>query len=408
MSTPCETPDDWVRAYALLALRVNRRVTGGGAGTVLIYRGPDAWREQAEREEPPPAGRLVDDADALLARLPFEPARARYLGAQVRALRAVAGRLAGDRQPLAAYARACLGIEAAPVAPEVFEEAHARLSRALPPGRGPLRERLRAWREAHTLARHRADRVPELVRRAVAETRRRTGALVPLPPDEVVECRLVSGVPYRAAGHHEGGSRSVLFLNADLPVNLADLLYVVAHEGHPGHIAEQVLKERELVERRGLLDHRVRFMLGPSFVLSEGLGLHAQDLIFPGDEAQAWLTDHVLAEEGIAPDGSDFAGIHRVQNMLWGAWANAAFLADEGRPEAEVAACLTRWALVSDDETAAALGALRAPGMGLYVLGYHHGWRLLLPWLSGPERAARVRRLLTEQLLPEDVTASAG
>lgn len=36
-------------------------------------------------------------------------------------------------------------------------------------------------------------------------------------------------------------------------------------------------KERLLVEEQGHLDQQIRFMLGPSFVISEGLGLHARE-----------------------------------------------------------------------------------------------------------------------------------
>ncbi|MFD0851605.1 hypothetical protein ACFQ07_05215, partial [Actinomadura adrarensis] len=59
------TPDEWLREYALLALRVDRAATQGN-GTVLIFEGPDEWRRQATEEEPPPPGRLVDDAEALI------------------------------------------------------------------------------------------------------------------------------------------------------------------------------------------------------------------------------------------------------------------------------------------------------------------------------------------------------
>ncbi|MFE4373175.1 hypothetical protein ACFRMN_34060 [Streptomyces sp. NPDC056835] len=143
------------------------------------------------------------------------------------------------------------------------------------------------------------------------------------------------------------------------------------------------------------------------FVISEGLGLHAQDIVFPGDEAQAWLTDNVLTEYDMAPDGSDFAAIHRAQNILFGVWANTALLAAEGRTDTELAAYLSRWALLSDAETGAALASLRARGMALYVLSYFHGWRLLDSWLTGPDRNARTRRLLTEQLLAADLQPAA-
>ncbi|MGW4077881.1 hypothetical protein ACWELB_31050 [Streptomyces asiaticus] len=397
------TSRKWLRDYALLALRVNRQMAGSATGAVLIYRGPQKWRAQAESEDLPSAGRLADDADALLEQVPFPPRHAEYLAAHVRALRAVARRLSGEKLPLPEYAHECLGVSAQWLPETLFEEAHARLHAALPRGAGSLADRLHAWQAAHTLPPERMDRLPDLVARAVTETRRRTSAITPLPADEVVRCRLVSGAHFRAAGEYEGGVRSTLHINSDLPFNLADLLYVVAHEGHPGHIAESLLKEHLLIEEQGRLDQQIRFMLGPSFVISEGLGLHAQDIVFPGDEAQAWLTDNVLAAYGMAPDGSDFAAIHRVQNILFGVWANTALLAAEGRPDAELAAYLSRWALLSDAETSAALASLRATGMALYVLSYFHGWQLLDSWLTAPDRQARVRRLLTEQLLPADL-----
>ncbi|MFC3997575.1 hypothetical protein ACFOVU_16700 [Nocardiopsis sediminis] len=397
---------EWVRDYALLALRIDRRLTRSTGGTVLIYRGPGAWRRRVDEEEPPPAGRLADDADRLLDRLPFGPPRAAYLAAQVRALRAVARRLDGHDTPLPEYARQCLGIDTGWLPESVFEEAHDRLAAALPATAGPLARRLHAWQAHHTLPPGRTDRLPGLVERAAAETRARTdAAIVPLPAGEQVGCELVADAHYLAAGHHHGGLRSTIFINAGLPFNLADLLNVVAHEGHPGHIAESLLKERHLVEGQGRTDQQVRFMLAPSFVLSEGLGLHAQDIVFPGDQAQEWLADNVFAEYGIEPDGSDLAEIHRARNALWGAWANAALLAAEGRPDAEVSAYLSRWALLGEDETAPALAGVAAPGMSLYIFGYFHGWRILRSWLQAPDRHRRVRRLLTEQLLPADLEA---
>lgn len=55
-----------------------------------------------------------------------------------------------------------------------------------------------------------------------------------------------------------------------------------------------------------------------------------------------------------------------------------------------------RWALLTEAETAWALGSLRSPAMGTYVLGYFHGWRLLQSWLDHPDRQLRARRLLSE------------
>ncbi|GAA4946955.1 hypothetical protein HD597_006878 [Nonomuraea thailandensis] len=382
--------EQWHRDHAMLALRINRLATGGASGTALIYRGPAEWAAAVEAEPPAVAGALAEEAERLM-----ECAPTAYLAAHVRAVRAMARHLDGERLPLAEYGRECLGLEPRWVPEEVFEQAHADLDAALPRTSGTPADRLRAWQEAHTL--RDIERLPGLVDRAVVETRARTGTIVPLPAGEVVECRLVEGVGFHAAGDYEGGLKSTIHINRAIPFNVADLLYLVAHEGHPGHIAESMLKERRLGEGQ-----RVRFMLSPSFVLSEGLGLVAEELVFPGDEAQVWLNANVLPELGIRPDGSDFAAVHRARNVLWGVWGNAAFLAGEGRDEAEPAAYLRRWSLYGEEEVAAALGLLRPSPMSPYIFGYFHGWELVRGWATGPER---VRRLLTEQLLPADLTS---
>ena len=376
--------EEWFRSYAMLALRVDQQAGGPNtSGLTLIYRGPDEWRDAVRREGPPPPGGLVEDADRLLDAPPTAS-----LAAQVRALRVVARRTAGGDVPFPEYVREALGIEAERVPEEEFAAAHEELDAALPSAPGTLAERLQAWRDRFRL--DPIERLPALVERAVAETRARTARIVPLP-EENVGCRLVSGVPFHAAGAHEGGADSTIHINRDLPFNLADLLSVVAHEGHPGHIAEAVLKE-------GHAEERVRFLLSPQGVLSEGLGLAAEELIFPGDEARDWLVRHVL--DG---DPGDLAAIHHAANVLWGVWANAALLAAEGRPEADVRAYLERWALYGDGELAAALPLIMVPGGNAYLFAYHHGWKLVRGWLNASDQRERARRLLTERLLPADL-----
>lgn len=385
----------------MLALRVDRRL-GEGAGWSLDYLGPPAWRADAGAEDPPPVDRLIEDAEALLAELPFPPPRAAYLTAQVGALRALLRREAGVVVPLPDLVGECLGLEVAWLDESLFEEAHARLDRALPGPAGSVSARLRAWRARHSLTTDRLHLLPDLIARAVAETRARTHAMItPLPADEQVDCEIETGLPFIAAGWHRGGHRSTILLNGDRPFNLADLLYVVAHEGHPGHIAEQVLKDLHLAEQQGYLEERVRFLPSAPFVLSEGLGLHAESIVFPDDQAQAWLTDTVLTESGFEPDGSDFAAIHEARNVLFGAQCNAALLAAAGHSDQEVGEYLAKWALLDDHQLAAAVPQLATPGGHPYIFAYYHGWRLLQSWLTG--EPSRVRRLLTEQLLPIDL-----
>jgi hypothetical protein len=382
--------ETWLRAYATLALRIDRHLTTA-SGTALIYTGPDAWRAEVAVEQPVPPARLAEECEALRRDIAIDGCRGAFLDAQLTAMRAIALQLADADVPFLEHARQCLGVPVEPAPEDLFAEAHSRLAAALPPGSGSPAERLHTWQQAHAVP---ADRLPELARRAIAETVTRTRAIIELPDEQDVDVRLDPG-PHR--GHYAGEGRGTLYLNDAQPFNGADLLYVVAHEGFPGHIAESLLKDVHLADRP---EHRIRFMISPSFVVSEGLGLHAQQIAFPADEAQRWLAD----ELGIVTDGSDLAAIHDARTVLWGAWANAALLAAGSRPDAEIVDYLTRWALLTEAEAAWALGAVRSPGMRTYLLGYFHGWRLLHTWLDHPDRAARVRRLLTEPLLPADLT----
>lgn len=311
----------------------------------------------------------------------------------------LASTLDGKRLPLPELADRCLGVDGTPTDEARFEAAHAQLDAALPRG-GALVDRLRAWQNAHALPEQHRDRLPELVASAVAETRERVRDRIPFPDDASIDVVLDPG-PHR--GHHHSGPHGTVFINNSQPFNLADLIYVVAHEACPGHIAESMIKEQHLVEQRGMAEHRVRLMLSPAFVISEGIGLHAPGIAFPGDTAQAWLTDRVLGPLGIPADGSDFAAIHAARNELWGVWSNAALMKDAGASAVEVASYLRRWALLSEPEVEWALSFLSTSAMNAYVLSYHHGWQLLSAWLDVPDATSRFRRLLTEPLLPADL-----
>lgn len=52
---------EWLHAYALLALRMNRVVNESSGQNILIFLGPDAWREAVAGERLVPAEQLAAD-----------------------------------------------------------------------------------------------------------------------------------------------------------------------------------------------------------------------------------------------------------------------------------------------------------------------------------------------------------
>ena len=389
---------EWSKQYALLALRIQRIVSERG-GILLIYHGPLEWRDAVNAENLMPANQLADDADSLLRSIPFSAPRGNYLEAQFRAMGAAARQLAGDKLPLAAYVEQCLGFTPRKLPESLFEEAHSMVDDALPSAPLPLPKRLQEWRKAHTLTDRK--KIPGIIERTIAEARRRTDAIIRLPEGESMDIQTTENPFMLAGGLYRGNLKSTFFYNDSLPVNLADLLYTVTHESYPGHITEAMLKEKYLVQEKGFWEQQIQFMTSPQFVITEGIGLCAEEMVFPRDEAQEWLERNVFINCAVRGAHGDISMLHRAKNILWGVWSNAAFLADEGASDSEITEYLAKWSLLEDAELATALAY--AKSFSPYIFCYYYGWERVQRFIGVPGRADRIRRLLTEQLLPGDL-----
>ncbi len=125
-----------------------------------------------------------------------------------------------------------------------FEAAAARLDELLP-GDGPLAERLERWDRRFEVA---IDRLPDVIDALVARFRVRAAGLFGLPDGEDLRVSIVDGQPWSGYNWYDGGLRSRVDINTDLPVRAPDLIATVAHETYPGHHLEHAWKEADLVE----------------------------------------------------------------------------------------------------------------------------------------------------------------
>jgi hypothetical protein len=259
-------PDPVARDYLLLALRLDQHVPGLVDG----YFGPADLKAQADMEELRPAARLADDADALLARIGAdvpEPDRRGWLTAQVVALRTQAQALAGSPLPYVEHATRCFDWMPVRRDDSVFEEAAATID-ALLPGDGHLADRLQAWDDRFVIP---VERVPGVLEWLVATFRARAAATFDVPAGEDLRVRLVRNQPWTGYNWYDGGRRSRVDLNTDLPTRAAELIHVAAHETYPGHHLEHVTKEAELVDARRRLEASILLINTPECLVSEGL-----------------------------------------------------------------------------------------------------------------------------------------
>ena len=393
--------DDLGRDYARLAFGIERHVPG----FIDAYLGPEDARAALGPGTPPDPGRLVGDADALLAqvrRAHIPEARRGFLTTQLAAMRTVARRIAGEEIPYREEVRLLFDIEPRATPEAVYDAAITHLDRLLP-GDGAVAERMIAWREGYIIAPEVARRLVDLI---LPELRVRTHQIVALPEGEAIEIRMVEDQPWSGYNWYLGGGRSRVELNTDLPIHVVRLTDLLAHEAYPGHHTEHALKER-LYTEGGLGEHALQLINTPECVISEGIATVAESMIFTPEELIRFRRERVYPAAGIAGDPEREIAIGAAQRVLRSVPGNAALLLhEEGRDAEEVVAYLRRYGLASEAEARQRLRFIADPLWRAYIFTYHAGYDLISRWLDeapAGERRQRFRRLLTEQVYPSQI-----
>ena len=405
-------PDPIARDYLLLALRIDQHTPGIVDG----YFGPADLKAQVDLEQLRPPAQLVEDAAALLDRVPGEAGdddRAAWLTGQVRALGTQAEVLAGATLRYEELVPRLFDWAAVRRDEDVFDAAAAEIDRLLP-GPGSIAERLAAWDEGFGTP---PERIVPVADWLVATFRGRVATTIGLPDDESIRIRLVRGQPWSGYNWYDGGRRSRFEVNTDLPVRAADLIHLAAHEAYPGHHLEHAWKEAELVDRLGRLEASVLLVNTPESLISEGLADLGHDLVSPAS-TEANLLVEVFARTGL-PIAADPAAardaaertvaLRPLRRRLDESRVNAALMRHgDGASHEDVLAFLQRAGRFAPAVAAKRIEFIEHPLWRTYVFVYFEGEALLRRWLEmapPQERPARFGRLLREQLGPSAIAA---
>jgi len=293
--------DRIAESYVKLVLAVGRH----DPNYVDAYYGPPEWKAEAEAMERPldaigaEAARLIDELEAIdVARAEELVAlRHRYLARQLEALAARVEMLQGA-SPRFDQESAALYDAVAPTIPESrFREVLDRLDSLLP-GDGPLIDRLERFRADFVIPRERLDTVFSA---AIAEARRRTLEHIELPEGESFVVEFVTDKPWSGYNWYQGGGRSVIQVNTDLPITIDRAIDLAAHEGYPGHHVYNALLEKHLVDGRGWVEFSVYPLFSPQSLIAEGSANYGIDVAFPGEERLAFERDILFPLAGLDP-----------------------------------------------------------------------------------------------------------
>ena len=277
---------------------------------VDAYFGPEAWREQAKKEQRPleeirnAAAPLIADLERLDASREEEPLRLRrtFLIKQLGSLVARVSMLEGTKLAFDEESRALYDAVAPRSDEKRFREALGRIDSLVPSGEGTLLDRLERFKKDLVIPK---DRLDAVFAAAIAEARKRTREHIALPEDESFTVEYVAGESWGAYNWYKGANRSVIQINTDFPTHIDAPLGLACHEGYPGHHVQNVLFEQGLVKDRGWIEFAVSPLFSPLSPINEGAANFGIEAAFPGDSRHAFERDVLYPLAGIDPAKAD-------------------------------------------------------------------------------------------------------
>ena len=284
---------------------------------VDAYYGPPAWKAEATSTKLD-LNRIDARASVLLAELARLPRsteemsslRHQYLERQLSALAARVRMLKGERLTFDEESKALYDATAPTHSEAHFQQILDTLEKRLP-GEGPLAARLETFQRRFVIP---ADRLDRVFKTAIQACRERTLAHVKLPAEEQFTVEYVTNKSWSGYNWYQGGYRSLIQVNTDLPIYIDRAIDLACHEGYPGHHVYNVLLEKNLVRDRGWNEFSVYPLFSPQSLIAEGTANFGIDMAFPGAERAAFEQRVLFPAAGL--DGSDAAAYYEVQTLV--------------------------------------------------------------------------------------------
>ncbi len=262
----------------------------------------DLDQHQAAGQTASGRGKSADDE---LSRL-----RVQYLTRQLSALSARVRILNGERLSFDDESKA-LYDAVAPTYPEShFQEILNRLDKRFP-GNGPLVERYAEYRRAFIIPR---DKLDAVFQRAIQACRERTLQHVKLPAEEKFTVEYVTNKSWSGYNWYQGGYKSLIQVNTDLPIYVDRAIDLACHEGYPGHHVYNALLEKNLVRDRGWIEYTVYPLFSPQSLIAEGTANFGIEVAFPGKDRAEFEKATIFPAAGLDP--SRAAEYYEVQALV--------------------------------------------------------------------------------------------
>ncbi|MEO8679831.1 MAG: hypothetical protein ABI665_12335 [Vicinamibacterales bacterium] len=282
--------DDLAERYVRLTLRLAQH----NPDLVDDWRGPQEWKP-GPRE---PVAATVGQIDVLredIAKVRTEANRARldYLVRQLEALTVAGIRLSGGSTTFEDEVSPRPGTR---IDAPAMARARQTLGTLLP-GTSPLAARYAAYRAGLAVP---AARVEPVMRAALAACRDASREMR-LPADERVDLVFGHGSQWDGFARYLGDHRTRIEINLDASLDVTRALRLACHEGYPGHHAQNVLIDDELVQKRGWQEFALAPAFGQFLFITEGAAEVGADVAFPTAKRAELYRTVLLPAAGQSP-----------------------------------------------------------------------------------------------------------
>jgi hypothetical protein len=164
------------------------------------------------------------------------------------------------------------------------------------------------------------------------------------------------------------------------------------------------LLEDRLVNGRRYVEYTVYPLYSPQSLLAEGTANVGIDILFSNDERRRVLTDVLGPAAGVPAEA--ILALDRIRDALgalkYVSGEGARMLLDEGKPETDVVAFVSRWGLVTEEK--ARKSVQFAKTYRSYVFNYSLGEDIVREWVgTGPDRRERFYAILDRPVVPSDL-----
>ncbi len=401
--------NDAAERYVKLVLSLGEH----DADYVDAYYGPAEWREEVRATRPTLpfilSAALVLREDLQSRATPaeeMETLRLEYLRRQMDALIVRAEMLGGRQLRFDEESQALYDAVAPIQGEEHFRQLNALIEEQLP-GSSSLPERLESFRTDFVIPRERLDAV---FGAAIDICRAKTIEHLPLPSGETFTVEYVNGKSWSGYNWYQGGFRSLIQVNTDLPVFIDRAIDLACHEGFPGHHVYNSLLEKTLVRDRGWPEFSVYALFSPQSLIAEGSANYGIDIAFPFDERVLMEKEQLFPIAGLDPSRAEhYYRVHELVGRTGYAGNEAARRYLDGEISATAAAeWLTTYALMAPDRARQRVKFIEQ--YRSYVINYNLGQDLVRDYVEARAKGATKRRwevfaeLLSSPRLPSHLS----